>query len=114
MYMPGRIVHLKTRQELKEFTTTSNAFIIDFTATWCGPCKTIAPLIETAWKQIKTYFDMVVVDADEGSDICSFMKVKGYPTLVSFINKEIAESVIGADIEGIQHFFNASYKKVLS
>jgi len=42
------------------------------------------------------------------------MKVKGYPTLVSFINKEITESVMGADIEGIKHFFNESYKKVLS
>ena len=112
--MPGRIVHLKKRQELKDFTKTSNAFIIDFTATWCGPCKTIAPLIKKAWEQINTHFDMVIVDADEGSDICSFMKVKGYPTLVSFVNKEMAESVLGADIEGVKHFFNESYKKVLS
>tara|TARA_B000000477_G_C6038766_1_gene205026 strand:+ start:302 stop:640 length:339 start_codon:yes stop_codon:yes gene_type:complete len=112
--MPGRIVHLKKRQELKDFTKTSNAFIIDFTATWCGPCKTIAPLIKKAWEQINTHFDMVIVDADEGSDICSFMKVKGYPTLVSFVNKEMAESVLGADIEGVKHFFNESYKRVLS
>jgi thioredoxin 1 len=112
--MPGRIVHLTTRQELKEFITTSNAFIIDFTATWCGPCKTIAPLIKKTWEQINTHFDMIIVDADEGSDICSFMKVKGYPTLVSFVNKEMAESVLGADIEGVKHFFNESYKKVLS
>ena len=112
--MPGRIVHLKKRQELKDFTKTSNAFIIDFTATWCGPCKTIAPLIKKAWEQINTHFDMVIVDADEGSDICSFMKVKGYPTLVSFVNEEMAESVLGADIEGVKHFFNESYKRVLS
>ena len=32
--MPGKVVQLKTRQELKEFINTSNAFIIDFTATW--------------------------------------------------------------------------------
>ena len=112
--MPGRIVHLKTRQELKEFIKTNNAFIIDFTATWCGPCKTIKPYVDQAWEQIKDKFDMIIVDADEGSDICSSLKVKGFPTLVSFINKEMAESVQGADIEGVKHFFNASYKRVLS
>ena len=112
--MPGRIVHLKTRKELKEFITTSNAFIIDFTATWCGPCKTIKPLVETAWEQIKGQFDMIIVDADEGSDICSFLKVRGFPTLVSFINKEMVESVQGADIAGVKHFFQSSYNRVLS
>ena len=88
--MPGRIVHLKTRQELQEFIKTSNAFIIDFTATWCGPCKTIKPYVDQAWEQIKGKFDMIIVDADEGSDICSSLKVKGFPTLVSFINKDTA------------------------
>ena len=57
---------------------------------------------------------MVIVDADEGADICSFLKVKGFPTLVSFVNKEMVESVVGADIPGIKHFFNESYKRVLS
>ena len=112
--MPGKVVHLKTRQELKEFINTSNAFIIDFTATWCGPCKQIKPHVERAWEVIKTHFDFVIVDADEGSDICSFLKVKGYPCLVSFINKEMVESVLGADIDGINHFFNVSYKRVLN
>tara|TARA_B100000902_G_C26727719_1_gene629850 strand:- start:217 stop:555 length:339 start_codon:yes stop_codon:yes gene_type:complete len=112
--MPGRIVHLKTRQELQEFAKSSNAFIIDFTATWCGPCKTIKPYVEKAWEQIKGKFDFVVVDADEGSDICSSLKVRGFPTLVSFINKEMVESVQGADIEGIKHFFQTSYNRVLS
>ena len=110
--MPGNIVQLKTRQELQVFAKKSNAFIIDFTATWCGPCKTIKPLIDTAWEQMKTKFDMVIVDADEGCDICSSLKVKGFPTLVTFINKEMVESVQGADIEGVKHFFNASYKRL--
>ena len=112
--MPGRIVHLKTRQELQESVKQSNAFIIDFTATWCGPCKTIKPYVDQAWEQMKDKFDMIIVDADEGRDICSSLKVKGFPTLVSFINKEMVESVQGADIEGVKHFFNASYKRVLS
>ena len=112
--MPGKIIHLKTRQELKEFTNKSNAFIIDFTATWCGPCKDIKPLVEQAFEQMKTQFDMVIVDADEGTDICSFMKVRAFPTLISFVNKEMVESVVGADMPGIKHFFNTTYKRVLS
>tara|TARA_B100001540_G_C15242675_1_gene389066 strand:+ start:84 stop:419 length:336 start_codon:yes stop_codon:yes gene_type:complete len=111
--MPGKVVQLKTRDELKVFIKTSNAFIIDFTATWCGPCKEIKPLINMAWDKIKSHFDLVIVDADEGSDICSFLKVKGYPCLVSYVNKEMVESVLGADVEGIKHFFNESYKRVL-
>ena len=112
--MPGKVVRLKTRDELKTFTKTSNAFIIDFTATWCGPCKQIKPQVERAWEVMKTHFDFVIVDADEGSDICSFLKVKGYPCLVSFINKEMVESVLGADVDGINHFFNETYKRVLN
>ena len=112
--MPGKVVRLKTRQELKEFINTSNAFIIDFTATWCGPCKQIKPHVERAWEVIKTHFDFVIVDADEGSDICSYFKVKGYPCLVSFVNKEMVESVLGADISEINHFFNVSYKRVFN
>jgi thioredoxin 1 len=110
--MPGTIIHLTTRQELKDFTKKSNAFIIDFTATWCKPCQTIKPLINQAFEQMKHYFDMVIVDAEKGSDICSFMKVKGFPTLVSFVNKEIVESVMGGDIEEVKHFFRSSFERV--
>ena len=35
---------------------------------------------------------MIIVDADEGSDICSSLRVKGFPTLVTFINKEMVET----------------------
>ena len=78
------------------------------------PCKTIKPYVNQGFEQMKSHFDMVIVDADEGSDICSFLKVKAYPTLVSFVNKEMVETVVGADIKGLQHFFNASYRRVLS
>ena len=100
---------------ISEMTNNSSPLnVLYFTATWCGPCKTIKPLVETAWEQIKGQFDMIIVDADEGSDICSFLKVRGFPTLVSFINKEMVESVQGADIAGVKHFFQSSYNRVLS
>lgn len=112
--MPGKIIHLTTRQELKEFTNQSSAFIIDFTAEWCNPCKRIKPLVDMYFEKVRMYFDLVIVDADKGSDICSFLKVKGFPTLVSFVNKEMVESVIGTKEEDLKHFFVQSYRRVVT
>ena len=111
--MPGKIIHLNTRQELKEFINQSNAFIIDVTATWCGPCKKMKPLLEEYFEHIKDKFDMVIVDADKGKDIVSYLKVKGFPTLISYVNKERAEALMGFDIDGLQHFILNSYKKTV-
>ena len=72
------------------------------------------PLLFADLNECPYDFDLIIVDADEGSDICSFLKVKGYPCLVSFINKEMVESVLGADVGGINHFFNETFKRVLN
>ena len=56
---------------------------------------------------------MVIVDADEGKDIVSYLKVKGFPTLISYVNKERAESLVGFDTEGLKHFIVESYKELL-
>ena len=111
--MPGKIIHLNTRQELKEFINQSNAFIIDVTATWCGPCKRLKPVLMEYFEQIKEKFDLVIVDETQGADIVSYLKVRSFPTLISYVNKERAESLVGFDIEGLQHFILHSYKKAV-
>ena len=98
--MPGEIIHLTKRQELKEYIKTHSAVIIKFTATWCGPCQLIKPHVEEYFDQIKEHFDMVIVDADEGSDICSFA-VRGFPTL--YVVKMVAS--INFDLDDLFTFF---------
>tara|TARA_B100000035_G_C20670322_1_gene409343 strand:- start:133 stop:474 length:342 start_codon:yes stop_codon:yes gene_type:complete len=112
--MPGEIIHLTKRQELKEYIKTHSAVIIKFTATWCGPCQSIKSHVKEYFEQIKEHFDMVIVDADEGSDICSFCKVRGFPTLHSYINKEMVASTIGADLDDLFTFFSSSFNKLKS
>ena len=85
-----------------------------FTATWCGPCQSIKSHVKEYFDQIKDHFDMVIVDADEGSDICSFCKVRGFPTLHSYINKEMVASTIGADLDDLFTFFSSSFNKLKS
>ena len=40
-----------------------------------------------------------------GADIVSFLKVNSFPTLISYVNKERAEALVGFDIEGLKHFY---------
>ena len=84
--MPGNTYNLTKRTELAELVSEKKPVIIKFTATWCGPCKRIAPTFNRLVEKVKHLVDIVIVDADEGCDICSSLKVRGYPSFLSYIN----------------------------
>ncbi|MBN22949.1 MAG: thiol reductase thioredoxin [Bdellovibrionaceae bacterium] len=109
--MTGKVYHLTDRNEFKQFLLTNKNFIIKFTATWCGPCKTAKPIIDNYFNQSKQYLDMVIVDVDKGHDLSSYFKIKSVPTMYSFINGEISESLVGANKDEILHFFKSTLKK---
>ena len=111
--MPGNTYNLTKRVELKELVSKKNPLIIKFTATWCGPCKKIAPIFNNLTEKVKHLVDVVIVDADEGSDICSALKVRGYPTFISYVNGEMAESLIGASESELLAFFKATISRLL-
>tara|TARA_B100000963_G_C22576045_1_gene648473 strand:+ start:1136 stop:1471 length:336 start_codon:yes stop_codon:yes gene_type:complete len=111
--MPGNIYNLTKRSELKELVSKKKPLIIKFTATWCGPCKRIAPTFNELVEKVKHLVDVVIVDADEGRDICSALKVQGYPAFVSYVNGEMAESMLGASETELLAFFKATISRLL-
>ncbi len=111
--MPGNTYNLTKRTELKELVQKKKPLIIKFTATWCGPCKRIAPAFNKLVEKVKHLVDVVIVDADEGADICSALKVRGYPTFVSYVNGEMAESMVGASETELLAFFKATISRLL-
>ncbi len=111
--MPGNTYNLTKRSELKELVQKKKPLIIKFTATWCGPCKRIAPAFNKLVEKVKHLVDVVIVDADEGADICSALKVRGYPTFVSYVNGEMAESMVGASETELLAFFKATISRLL-
>ena len=111
--MPGNTYNLTKRSELKELVSKKKPIIIKFTATWCGPCKRIAPKFSELVEKVKHLVDIVIVDADKGCDICSALKVRGYPTFVSYVNGEMAESMVGASDSELLAFFKATISRLL-
>jgi thioredoxin 1 len=70
--------------------------IVDFWATWCPPCKMIAPFLEEIAEEFDGKAVICKVDVDNNHNIAMKYNVMSIPTLLFFKNGEIKEQVVGA------------------
>ncbi|AIM36263.1 thioredoxin [Sphingobacterium sp. SG20118] len=71
-----------------EIIKSNEVVLVDFFATWCGPCQTMAPILQ----DVKEFYDeglsIIKIDVDKNPKIASIYKVSGVPTFVLFKNGE--------------------------
>lgn len=72
----------------------NNVFVIKFGANWCGPCRTMNPIIDEL-KEEHENLDIYSVDVDTSPEVSSFFKVRNIPYVVFFKNGEIQGTSIG-------------------
>ena len=68
--------------------------LVDFFATWCGPCKALSPILDELAEKVKDA-KIVKVDIDADSDLASEYRVMSVPTLKIFKDGEVKESLVG-------------------
>lgn len=67
--------------------------LVDFFATWCGPCKALGPVLDELSET--SVYDIVKVDVDQYTDIAAFYGVRSIPTMVIFKDGKPVETLIG-------------------
>ncbi|KAI9776524.1 MAG: Cytoplasmic thioredoxin isoenzyme 2 [Peltula sp. TS41687] len=95
--------NIQSLQEFKEkvIDETQALVVVDCFATWCGPCKVIAPTIVTFSEQ-HPQAKFYKIDVDEVSDVAKELGVTAMPTFYFFKNGTQIEKVIGANPTAIQ------------
>lgn len=86
-----------TDSNYKEYASQEGLLVLDFWATWCGPCLALAPTIAAI---AKTYEGKGVtvgkVNADENEDLCSVYGIRNLPTILYIKNGEVVDKTVGA------------------
>ncbi|KAG7697779.1 hypothetical protein KL930_000166 [Ogataea haglerorum] len=94
---------IQSADEFKQATSVSNLVVIDFFATWCGPCKMIAPMLEKFSAEYSS-FDFYKVDVDELPEIASQYDVTSMPTILFLKDGKEVKRIIGANPSAIKAF----------
>jgi thioredoxin 1 len=63
--------------------------LVDFFATWCGPCKTMSPILKDFSFQMGDRVRVIKIDVDKAPSTAEIYKIQGVPTLIFFRNGEI-------------------------
>ncbi len=100
-----------TKENFESLKNGNLPLVVDFWATWCGPCRAIAPIIEELANE---YDGKVVVgkcDVEENDELAAEFGIRNIPTILFFKNGEIVDKHVGAATKAkFQEKFNALLK----
>ncbi|XP_006454115.1 hypothetical protein AGABI2DRAFT_189422 [Agaricus bisporus var. bisporus H97] len=98
------ITHINSLSQLNQILSKSKEklSVIDFHATWCGPCHTIAPTFEALSKKY-TGVNFLKCDVDAARDVASMYSVSAMPTFIFLKGDKKVDQVRGADRNGLEN-----------
>lgn len=79
-----------------EVLNSEEPVLVDFWATWCGPCRQIAPIVEDLADEFEGRAKVGKVDVDENPQVAQQYGVRSIPTLLFFKDGEVQEQLVGA------------------
>ena len=82
-------------EQFKNEAQKSAVAVVDFSATWCGPCKMLAPVLETVSESLAGKVDFYNVDVDDSPELAAQYRVQSVPCLVLMKNGQFVDQSIG-------------------
>jgi thioredoxin 1 len=98
--MEENLYHLN-KENFEEIIKNNEKVVVDFWASWCMPCKMVAPIFEKIAEKYKNEIIFAKLNVDENPDIASEFGIMSIPTFLVFKNGEVVGKIVGAMPEKI-------------
>lgn len=93
--MSGKPIEIRDGQFPEEVLNSDSPVLVDFWASWCGPCRMVAPVLEEVARDYEGKVKVVKVNVDENTETASRYGIMSIPTMMLFKNGEPVETIIG-------------------
>ena len=88
-------VTILNQANFEETINSGKTVLVDFFATWCGPCKMLAPVLEEISNEVSEDKIVAKLDIDQNREIARQFRVMSVPTMITFKNGEAVFKMIG-------------------
>ena len=89
----SKVFHYNGEDFKGEVVSAKGITLVDFFATWCGPCQMLGPVLDDLSEEVD--YKVVKVDVDQARDLAAEFGVRSVPTMVVFKNGEVVDQMIG-------------------
>lgn len=95
----SEVIDLNSKNFKSEVLDSQSMVLVDFWATWCGPCKVTEPIIKELAKDFKGKIKVGKVNVEFDAELANSYSVRGVPTFLIFKNGEVIDQITSGTLE---------------